>query len=110
MSKDNENLNKAKNPILNITDVMYSAYKSGYEQRVIDQLQAALDGQPIGSHYNEEKLNKLADKYVSKQIVQEYEKQLSDVISSVCEHERVDVPDDIYGDVYYCKKCDKWIF
>jgi hypothetical protein len=37
----------------------------------------------------------------AKQIVQEYEKQLniSDVISSVCEHERVDVPDDIYGNV-----------
>ena len=48
----------------------------------------------------------------AKKIVQEYEKQLniSDVISSVCEHERVDVPDDIYGDVYYCKKCNKWMY
>lgn len=35
---------------------------------------------------------------------------ISDVISSVCEHERVDVPDDIYGDVYYCKKCGKWMY
>ena len=66
MSKENENLNEAENSALNIADVMHSAYKAGYEQRVIDQLQAALDGQPIGSHYNEEKLNKLADKYVSK--------------------------------------------
>ena len=48
----------------------------------------------------------------AKHIVQEYEKQLniSDVISTVCEHERVDVTDDIYGDVYYCKKCNVWMY
>ena len=51
---------------LSIADVMHSAYKAGYEQRVIDQLQGALDGNPVGSHYKEEKLNELADKYVSK--------------------------------------------
>jgi hypothetical protein len=52
-----------------LADVMHSAYKAGYEQRVIDQLQGALDGNPIGSHYNDEKLNKLANKYVSKHCV-----------------------------------------
>ena len=48
------------------SNVIGSAYKAGYEQRVIDQLQGASDGNLVGSHYKEEKLNELADKYVSK--------------------------------------------
>lgn len=45
---------------------MIDAYKKGYEQRVVDQLQGALHGCPVGSHYNEETLNQLASEYVSK--------------------------------------------
>jgi len=42
------------------------AYKKGYEQRVVDQLQGALDGKPIGSSYNENKLETLANEYLNK--------------------------------------------
>jgi len=42
------------------------AYKKGYEQRVVDQLQGALNGNPVGSHYKEEKLGELANAYASK--------------------------------------------
>ncbi len=45
---------------------MIDAYKKGYEQRVVDQLQGALDGSPVGSHYKEEKLKELANAYASK--------------------------------------------
>lgn len=69
MSKENENLNEAEESALNIADVIRSAYKAGYEQRVIDQLQAALDGEALGSQYNSEKLDKHADRYVSKHCV-----------------------------------------
>jgi hypothetical protein len=69
MSKKNKNLNEVENSALNIADVIRSAYKAGYEQRVIDQLQAALDGESLGSHYNSEKLDKHADRYVSKHCV-----------------------------------------
>jgi len=68
MSKENENFNEAENSALNIADVSGSAYKAGYEQRVIDQLQAKLDGESLGSHYKSEKLDKHADRYVSKHI------------------------------------------
>ena len=45
---------------------MIDAYKKGYEQRIVDQLQGALDGSPVGSHYKEEKVNELANAYASK--------------------------------------------
>lgn len=63
---ENETSKTVETKALNIADVMHSAYKAGYEQRVVDQLQGALDGSPVGSHYKEEKLNELANKYVSK--------------------------------------------
>jgi hypothetical protein len=69
MKIEHENLNEAESPQLNIADVIRSAYKAGYEQRVIDQLQAALDGESLGSHYNRDKLEKHADRYVSKHCV-----------------------------------------
>lgn len=48
---------------------MIDAYKKGYEQRIVDQLQGALDGSPVGSHYKEEKLKELANAYASKHCV-----------------------------------------
>ena len=39
------------------------AFENGYQKRVIDQLQAAIDGQPIGSHYNESALMQKIEDY-----------------------------------------------
>lgn len=62
---ENETSKTDETKALNIADVMHGAFMKGYEQRVIDPLQGALDGEPVGSHFNEAKLKALADKYVS---------------------------------------------
>ncbi len=41
------------------------AYKNGYEQRVKDQLIAAMEGKPTGSHFNEIDLARKAEKYLT---------------------------------------------
>ncbi len=69
MKIEEQNLNEPQKPQFNIAAVIHSAYMAGYEQRVIDQLQGALDGNPKGSNYNADKLKELADKYVLKHCV-----------------------------------------
>ncbi len=60
---------RAEKQVLDLFAAIHRAYIAGYEQRVIDQLQGALDGNPVGSSYSADQLKELADKYVLKHCV-----------------------------------------
>ncbi len=68
---ENKNLKteQAKDNIV-LSDVMRSAlldaFKGGYEKRICEQLQKALDGEGQSSTYNQSELDASAEKWVSR--------------------------------------------
>ena len=63
---ENETSKTAETKALNIADVSSSAFKAGYEKRICEQLQRALDGLGQNSSCNNEELDKAAKAWVAK--------------------------------------------